>query len=295
MKKVLFHKNNDIIFYELVRISGVLLGSFIFAFALNVLYVPFGFLSTGFNGVAIMLNFLMGWSIAICSFVLNILFVLVGFRLVNLKFSLYSTLGITGSSFFLEVTKGWTIQVEDPIVAVVFGGLILGIGVGLALKCGGAIGGMNILGKIVNKYFSISIGTFDMCFNTILIVIACFVFDINMAMYTIMARFVATKAIDAIIEGFNRSKTVIIISDKSETIAQQLIEKIGRGVTFISGKGAYTGAQKDLIYCVVRLTQLSKLKEIVKREDARVFMTIIDTKEVDGKGFSWKTSTAGMN
>lgn len=268
-----------------VNVIGVLIGSFIFAYAINVLYVPFGFLSTGFNGISMMLNYLLGWPIAICSYVLNIVFVLIGFKLVNTKFAIFSIIGITASSVFIDMTKNWSIQVENPIVAVVFGGLILGIGVGLALKCGGAIGGMNILGKIVNKYFSISVGTFDMCFNMVLIIIAGFVFDINMAMYTIMARFVATKAIDAINEGFNRTKTVFIISDHAESIARQLIQKVGRGVTFIQGKGAYTGDYKSMIYCVVRLTQLSKVKEIIKLEDTRAFMTIIDTKEVSGKGF----------
>lgn len=268
-----------------MKVVGVLFGSFIFAYAINVLYVPFGFLSTGFNGIAMMLNYLFGWSIAICSYILNIFFVIVGFKLVNKNFAILSIIGITASSFFIDMTKDWNIQVDEPIVAVVFGGLILGTGVGIALKCGGAIGGMNILSKIVNKYFSISIGTFDMCFNLVLIVIAGFLFDINMAMYTIMARYVATKAIDMINEGFNRTKTVIMITEHAEKIAKQLIQKVGRGVTILQSKGAYTGNDKSMIYCVVRLTQLRKVKEIVKQVDSRVFMTIIDTKEVDGKGF----------
>jgi uncharacterized membrane-anchored protein YitT (DUF2179 family) len=270
---------------ELVSVLGVLLGSFIFAYAINVLYVPFGFLSTGFNGVSMMLNYLLGWPIATCSYILNIVFVVIGFKLVDRRFAILSILGITAVSFFIEITKNMKIEVDNPIVAVVFGGLILGTGVGIALKSGGAIGGMNILGKIVNKYFSISIGTFDMCFNMILIIAAGFLFDINMAMYTIMARFVATKAMDTINEGINRTKTVIIISDNADCIANQLIQNVGRGVTFIESKGAYTGNSKNMIYCVVKLTQLSKVKVIVKQQDARAFMTIIDAKEVVGKGF----------
>lgn len=268
------------------KVGGVVIGSFIFAYAVNVLYVPFGFLSTGFNGISMMLNYLLGWPISICSYVLNIIFVVFGYKLVNRKFAFLSVVGITANSFFLDMTTGWTMQVEDTMVAVVFGGLILGIGVGIALRSGGALGGMNILGKIMNKYFGISIGTVDICFNLVIVVVAGILFDVNMAMYTIMARFVATKALDAINEGFNRTKTVIIISDQAKSISKQLINSIGRGVTFIKSEGVYTGDDKNMIYCVVRLTQLGKLKELVRKEDERVFMSILDTKEVYGKGFS---------
>jgi uncharacterized membrane-anchored protein YitT (DUF2179 family) len=270
----------------LKRILGVMLGSLIFAAAINMIYVPFGFLSTGFNGVSLMLNYVFGWSIPVLSFSLNIIFVIAGFRLINKKFAAYSILGISSTSLFLFLTENLTLNIEDTMVAVVFGGLMLGVGVGIALRSGGAIGGMNILGTIVNKYFSISIGTFDMSFNLILITIACFIFDFNIAMYTIMARFVATKAIDGVMEGFNHKKTVLIVSEKYKEIADKLMINPKRGVTYLSGVGAYTGNDKNMIYCVIKLTQLSKVKQIVHSEDPKAFMTIIDAKEVDGKGFS---------
>ncbi|GMQ62533.1 YitT family protein [Vallitalea maricola] len=264
---------------------GVLLGSFIFAAAINAIYVPFQFLDTGISGVALLLNFLFGWSIPLLVFALNIIFVILGFRLVNKSFGLYSILGIASSSLFLYLTKDLTIEIDNIIVAVVFGGLILGIGVGIAIRSGGSIGGMNILAKIVNKYFSISIGTFDMCFNIILVAVACFVFNINIAMYTIMARFVAVKTIDGIIEGFNHKKSILIISKEYQKIADKLMIDPKRGVTYLRGVGAYTGESKNMIYCVVKLTQLSKVKQIVHTEDPQAFMSIIDTNEVDGKGF----------
>lgn len=265
--------------------GGVVLGSLIFAYAINVLYRPFGFLSTGFNGISMMLNYGLGWSMAICSFVLNIVFVFAGFKYMNKLFAIKSIVGITMTAFFLELTKGSELPVDDPMIAIVFGGLILGVGAGIAIRSGGALGGMNILGKIVNKYIGISIGSFDMMFNIGIVFVAGYLFDIKMAMYTIMARFVATKAIDAINEGLNRTKTIFIISDKSEYVAQILIDKVGRGVTYIHSHGAYSGNEKEIIYCVVRLTQIGKVKELVKTVDPKAFMSIIDTKEVYGNGF----------
>lgn len=265
--------------------GGVVLGSLIFAYAINALYRPFGFLSTGFNGISMMLNYGLGWSMPLCSFVLNIVFVFAGFKYMNKLFAIKSIVGITSTSFFLQWTQGSIIPVDDPMIAIVFGGLILGCGAGVAIRSGGALGGMNILGKIVNKYVGISIGTFDIIFNLGIVFVAGYLFDIKMAMYTIMARFVATKAIDAINEGFNRTKTIFIISDCADQVAKGLIKEIGRGVTYIDSHGAYTGVQKEMIYCVVRLTQIGKVKELVKSVDTHAFMSIIDTKEVYGNGF----------
>lgn len=266
--------------------AGVILGSLIFAYAINALYRPFGFLSTGFNGVSMMLNYGLGWSIPITSFALNIVFVVAGYRYVDRLFAAKSIVGITLTSFFLQWTQGSAIPVDDPLIAIVFGGLILGTGTGIAMRSGGALGGMNILAKIVNKYMGVSVGSFDIMFNIIIVFIAGYLFDIKMAMYTIMARFVATKAIDAINEGFNRTKTIFIVSDRPNEIGEMLIKEVGRGVTFIHSHGAYTGNEKEMIYCIVRLTQLVKVKEIVKSVDEKAFMSIIDTKEVHGNGFS---------
>ena len=269
-----------------IEFGGVILGSLVFAYAINSLYRPFGFLSTGFNGISMMLNYGLGWSIPICSFLLNIVFVFAGFKYMNKLFAIKSIVGISFTSIFLSLTQGSIIPVDDPMIAIVFGGLILGTGAGIAIRSGGALGGMNILAKIVNKYFGISIGTFDIMFNIGIVFVAGYLFDIKMAMYTIMARFVATKAIDAINEGFDRTKTIFIISDKAEEVAKSLIKEVGRGVTFIKSHGAYTGSEKEMLYCVVRLTQIGKVKEIVTLVDTKAFMSIIDTKEVYGNGFT---------
>ena len=122
-------------------------------------------------------------------------------------------------------------------------------------------------------------------FNLIVLGLAIVLFDIELTMYTMIAIFISSKAIDSLQEGFNHKKTIIIISDHSREIAEQLMHKVGRGVTFIEGEGAYTHTPKKLIYIVVRITQLARVKDIVRSVDRDAFMSIIDTKEVEGKGF----------
>lgn len=284
-KAVIKRSQIKMISEQCVNIGGVVAGSFVFAYAINALYRPFGFLSTGFNGVSMMLNYAFSLSMPLMSFLLNIVFVVFGLKFVDKTFALRSVVGITSASIFLSLTEGMTLNFEDPLIAIVFGGLMLGTGSGIAMRFGGALGGMNILGKIMNKYFGISVGTFDIIFNLGIIIVAGAVFDIKMAMYTIMARFVATKAIDAFNEGFNKTKSLFIISSKSNLIADGLISQVGRGVTAIDSNGAYSGDKKEMLYCVVKLTQMGKVKALVRDIDPKAFMSVIDTKEVVGNGF----------
>lgn len=266
-------------------IACILLGSFLFAFATNSIYTQYKLLSTGFNGVALLLHYSIGTSIPFFSFLLNIIFVIIGIKFISPMFAIKSAIGISSISVFLYVTEGMALPIDNIIVAIIFGSVILGGGVGFALRHDGALGGMNILGKIINKYFGVSIGTVDMVFNGVLIICAGFIFGLNIALYTVLARYIANLVIDNVIEGFNRKKTVIIVSDKYRKIADRIMANPKRGITLLNGEGAYTGVDKHMIYCVIKLTQLAKVKNIVMEEDPKAFMTIIDAKEVVGKGF----------
>lgn len=263
----------------------ILLGSFLFAFATNSIYTQYRLLSTGFNGAALLLHYSIGTSIPFFSFFLNIIFVIIGIKFVSPMFAVKSVIGISSVSVFLYLTEGIALPIDNILVAVIFGGVILGGGVGFALRHDGALGGMNILGKIINKYFGVSIGTVDMVFNGILIICAGFIFGLNIALYTVLARYIANLVIDNILEGFNRKKTVIIVSDKYREIADRIMKNPKRGITLLNGEGAYTGVDKQMIYCVIKLTQLARVKTIVMEEDPKAFMTILDAKEVVGKGF----------
>lgn len=266
-------------------IACIMLGSFLFAFATNSIYTQYKLLSTGFNGVALLLHYSIGTSIPFFSFLLNIIFVIIGIKFISPMFAIKSAIGISSISVFLYLTEGMALPIDNIIVAIIFGSVILGGGVGFALRHDGALGGMNILGKIINKYFGVSIGTVDMVFNGILIICAGFIFGLNIALYTVLARYIANLVIDNVIEGFNRKKTVIIVSDKYRKITDRIMANPKRGITLLNGEGAYTGVDKHMIYCVIKLTQLAKVKNIVMEEDPKAFMTIIDAKEVVGKGF----------
>lgn len=268
------------------RIIYILLGSFIYSIAINTLFIPHSLLSGGVTGIAMMLEYLFKIPTGVTLILLNIPLFIGGYKFVSKRFAYLSILGIFSASFFLFLTKHWIIPVENNMVAAIFGGLITGVGSGIVIKNRGSLGGTDIIAVIINKYLSFNIGLIAMAFNTVILAIAAIMFNVEMAMLTLVAIYVGNKALDSIQDGFNHRKTVIIVSDHYKEIADELLVKVKRGITFINGQGAYTGSEKRLIYMVVRVMELSRIRDIVRTTDPQAFMSIIDTREVEGKGFS---------
>ncbi|MFO7296106.1 MAG: YitT family protein [Caldicoprobacter sp.] len=269
-----------------IRVFYIIIGSFIYSLGVNMLLVPHKLLSGGLTGIAIILEYLFSIPKEITVIIFNVPLFIGGYRFLGKRFIYLSLLGIASMSAFLYLTKGWTIDVKDDMIAAIFGGLILGTGAGIVMRNRGSLGGTDIISLLVNKFFSFSVGWVATACNFIILSAAAFLLNVETAMFSMVGIFVSNKAVDAILTGFNHKKTVIIVSDKAEDMAQELFRHVKRGITFLNGQGAYTHKDKKLIYMVVRTMELSKLREVVHRVDPGAFMSIIDTREVQGKGFS---------
>lgn len=267
------------------RVLYILIGSFIHAYAINALFIPHHLLSGGVTGIAMFVEYFWKIPTALTVIILNIPLFIGGYKFISKRFVYLSMVGVISMSLFLTLTKGFVIPIESTMIACIFGGLISGVGSGIILKNRGSLGGTDIISVFINKYFSLSIGGVAAALNAVVLALATFKFNIEIAMYTMIAFFVSSRAMESIQEGFNHKKTIIIVSDHSENLAKELLKSVGRGITFLEGEGAYTKREKKLIYMVVRTIELSKVKDIVKRIDPQAFMSIIDTKEVAGKGF----------
>ena len=170
-------------------------------------------------------------------------------------------------------------------MATVFGGIILGLGVGIILKHEGSLDGTEMLSLVVSKKLGVSVGEFIMGINVFIYLAAGKVFSWESAMYSIMTYFIASKVIDTVMEGFNSSKSVRIISDNASAIGEQLIERLDISVTYLQGIGGYTGQDKDLIYCVISRLELPKMIDIIKEIDPKAFVSVVDVHEVYGGRF----------
>ncbi len=270
------------------RTIMVAIGAIIMAVGLELFLVPNHIMDGGIVGVSIIASHLLSLPLGIFIFVLNLPFIFLGYKQIGKTFALSTGLGITVLSvttIFLHNLQPFT---TDTLLATVFGGIILGIGVGIVIRYGGSLDGTEILAILFNRKSPFSVGEIIMFFNLLIFTIAGFVFTWEQAMYSIMAYYIAYKMIDIVIQGMEESKSVYIISDEIDEIGQTIMNRLGRGVTFLHGEGAYTGNDKKVIFTVITRLEESKLKSIVAEIDAHAFLAIGNIAEVKGGRFKKK-------
>lgn len=269
------------IFNVIKRMIFLTIGAFVAGFAIEGFLVPNEMIDGGIVGVSMILSHIFKYNLGLLIFVLNIPFVLLALSKMGRKFVVQTIYAIAmlgvATNFFahLQVT-------QDHLLATVFGGMILGIGVGIVLKNNGSLDGTEIMALVLSKKFGLSVGEIIMAFNIFIYGASGMVFGWEQAMYSILTYFVAYKVIDVVIEGVDTSKSVRIISDCAEEIGKVLIEDLEVGVTYLHGKGGYSGCAKTVIYCVVSRLELSKLKDVVRKIDPVAFMSVVDVHEVYG-------------
>ncbi|MEA4902833.1 YitT family protein [Desulfitobacterium sp.] len=273
----------------LKRVLGIFIGAVIVALSINSLIIPNKIADGGVTGIAIILHYLFNWPISITVFLLNIPLFIIGWKLVGRSFLLYSIFGVSALSLALDITGNIPCLTNDALLAAIFGGVISGIGMGFIFRSRGSLGGTDILAVFFSRTTSFSVGQILLGIDAVIFLIAAILFRPEMAMYAVIYMFIATKVIDLVQEGMNHLKSVIVITEQPQAIAQDIMEKLDRGVTLFKASGAYSGEDKDVIYCIISRTQLSQIKEIIHRRDQKAFLAISEVPEVVGEGFSsWK-------
>lgn len=272
----------------IVRTIMVILGAIVMAIGLELFLVPNHIMDGGIVGVSIITSHLLELPLGIFIFVLNLPFIFLGYKQIGKTFALSTGLGITALSISTILLHNIEPFTNDTLLATVFGGIVLGVGVGIVIRYGGSLDGTEILAILFNKKSPFSVGEIIMFFNLIIFSVAGFVFTWEQAMYSIIAYFIAYKTIDIVIQGMEESKSVYIISDEIDEIGQAIMQRLGRGVTFLHGEGAYTGDDKKVIFTVITRLEESKLKTIVSEIDDSAFLAIGNIAEVSGGRFKKK-------
>jgi uncharacterized membrane-anchored protein YitT (DUF2179 family) len=267
------------------RIMLITIGAALMAVGLEIFLVPNHVIDGGIVGISIMLSYLTGWKLGIFIFILNIPFFFIGYKQIGKTFALSTLYGIIILSIGTTLLHPVPAFTQDILLATVFGGIVLGIGVGIVIRYGGSLDGTEILAILFNKKLPFSVGEIIMFFNLFILGSAGFVFSWDRAMYSLIAYFVAYKTIDITITGLDESKSVWIISDNSKEIGEAIMNRLGRGVTYINGEGAYSGDHKKVIFCVINRLEEAKLKEIVTESDENAFLAVADIAEVRGGRF----------
>lgn len=265
----------------IIRMSFLTLGAFIAGFALEGFLIPNNMIDGGIVGISIMLSYLTKANLGVLILIINLPFIFLALQKMGKLF--------VGQTLFAIAMLGVSVNVfhnhiatDDPLLATVFGGVVLGIGVGLVLRHNAAMDGTEILSIKLAKSSGFSIGEIIMFFNIFIYSCAGFLYGWDKAMYSVLVYFIAYKVIDIVLEGLNESKSVNIISNKSEQIGNAIIKKLDIGVTYMKGRGGYTGEEKDIIYCVISRLELAKLKELIRSIDQTAFISVENVHEVEG-------------
>lgn len=275
-------KKKNQILNRIKKYTMLLCGSLIAAIGLEIFLIPNEIIDGGIVGISIITSYLSGLPLGIFTFLFNIPFLFIGYKQIGKTFVITSLFSITFFSLFTFILHPIPGLTDDVLLAAIFGGIILGAGVGLILRYGGSLDGTEIIAIILCKGGMFSIGQIVMIFNVFIFICAAIAIDWDSALYSMLAYFVAHKAVDIIIDGFDEAKAVIIVTNNGDEIADAINARLGRGVTFLEGRGGYSKDKKEVIYSVVTRLELSKLRSIINDKDENAFVTINDVADVMG-------------
>lgn len=271
--------------YPVFRILMVLTGAFIASIAVNALYVPNQILSGGVTGIAILLNLKFGLNISLIIILLNMPIFFFGYKMIHREFIFYSLIGMLANSIFIQLTQNISFHSESELTTLLFGGVMSGIGFGLIFRAGASTGGNDIISKVLNRKYSYSISTFNFLFNLVIISLSVTTFGIDKAVETLTTLYVSSLTITFLLEGTNYKRTLLIITENQEAVAAGINQQLSRGCTILTGKGSYTQNERHLLYAVISINQVARVRHIVSAIDPDAFVNVIETKVVFGNGF----------
>ncbi|WP_050613399.1 YitT family protein [Bacillus testis] len=263
----------------------IMVGSFLFAIAVNSFIIAGNLAEGGVTGVTIVLYYLFQWPPSVMNLLINSVLLVIGYKFLDRKTILYTIIFIIFSSIFLSLTESWGVHTDNVFINCIFGGIFMGAGIGVIVRAGGTSAGSTILAKIASKYLHWNISYALLFFDLIIVIGSTYVIGLEKMLVTIVSLFIATKVMDYMIEGLDTKKSITIISDKHGEIAKEVSGKINRGLTIIKGKGYYSNRDRDILYVVIRKQELTYLRKIVEGIDEDAFIIVHDVRDVLSKNF----------
>lgn len=262
------------------------LGCLIAGISFSQFFVPNDIAPGGVTGIATLIAAGTSWPVGLLSAVLNVPLFLVGYKAVGRRFVLRSFLSMLGLSLCIDLLPQQAVT-HDMMLASLYGGILLGIGLGLVLRGGATTGGTDLAAQLVhNRFPVISVGTFLFGIDCVVVCAAGVVFDPQAALWALIALFISTKVMDVVLQGWNTAHQFFIISDSAESIARRINQEMDRGATLLCARGSYSGEEKGMVFCVINKNEMTQLKEIIAAEDEHAFVTVSEVHEAMGEGFA---------
>ena len=270
----------------LMAYAQIFIGSVIGAAAYPTFLIPNNIAPGGLTGVATILNYLAGWPVGITALVLNIPLFLIGYRTMGKVFAFRSLVATALFTILIDILPLKPVS-EDPLLGTLFGGVVLGIGLGLILRGGATTGGSDMIARMVHRRFSfITVGMFLFALDFLVVLAAAIFIGGTEALYAMIDIYVCGRVIDAVMVGFGGNKACFVMTDAWQKITGRVLNEIERGCTLLEARGAYSGTSRPVVMCVMSRQEMTALKRIVQEEDEKAFMFITEAHEALGEGFS---------
>ena len=284
-KRIMNHNKNtkkENIFSYLQIIVGCILGGAAYPLFLT----PGNIAPGGLTGLAMVINYLFHWPVGTVTLILNAPLFIFGWKFMGKRFILRTLIATLLFSLLIDLLPLKPLT-DDPLLSAIFGGVLLGIGLGLILRGEATTGGTDMLARMIHRSVpAISTGMFLMALDCAVVIVAAVAIGITQALYAIICIYISSKVIDTVMIGFSGNKACFIISTRSEVIMNRILTEMERGVTKLSAKGGYTGEDRPTLMCVVSRMEVTAIKNIVRDEDENAFMIVVDAHEAIGDGFS---------
>ena len=274
---------------QCLRYFQIFLGCFIVCMGFNLFLIQAHLLTGGLSGVALIIYYLLDIPVGMQNIVYNLPIIYLAYRVFGRLYAVDTILGtvilsvIWDATAFLQSTVHIT---GDIMLNAIFGGVLAGIGFGLIFRSNANTGGLDVVGAVVKKFWSIDVGTVIFVLNFVIVLGSSFIFSLEEALYTLVSIYVTAELTNRVAAGLNREKSIMIVSPRAQEICNDILANVHRGVTIIEGKGGFAREHKEILFVVVRLTQVSRVKTIVDHYDPQAFMIVSNTSEVSGKGFT---------
>ncbi|WP_274308030.1 YitT family protein [Solibacillus daqui] len=284
MEKTVYQSRNSVknVIQEYIF---VIVGAAVIALGFNVFLFPNQVASGGVSGISTILHGMFGWNAGIVQYAFNIPLFIAGVLVLGKKFGVKSLVGTLALPMFVILTEDWEPWTLNPLLGSIFGGIIVGFGIGLVFKGNASTGGTDLLAQIITKYTGLTLGTSVLLIDGIIAISAAIVFDLEKGLYALIGLYVTTKTIDIIQLGFSQSKMVYIITQRENEVRDAIYKDVNRGVTKLSAIGGYTGENRPVLMVVVYQTEFTKLKQVIEDVDPQAFVIVSDAYEVLGEGF----------
>jgi uncharacterized membrane-anchored protein YitT (DUF2179 family) len=264
----------------------ILFGGLIFSVGINYFTIPNLLSEGGIIGLTVIAHYLFDLSPGMVNFALNTVLVLIGYKFLEKRAIIYTFFSIFSCSLFMYITEETGKRItDDPLLAAIFAGLLVGGGLGIIFRAGGTSGGTTILAKLANQFLGWSMGKGILLIDIIVVAGSVFIIGLVKAMYTLIAVYIGAKVIDFIVDGLEEKVAVFIISNSPQLVLHRVTNKMSRGITVLEGRGGYTGDNKEVLYIVISRQEVVRLKNMISEIDEHAYVTVHHVQEVIGKGY----------